>query len=177
MLLLQGDDKGYRQVCRRVQQRFGQTQAPLERYLLARILTLAPHDVAEPAQAVQQLEKAIAARPGEACFHHTLALAHYRAGQFDQVVQGLQKSLQLGWGGHVLDWLVLAMAHHRLGQEAEARRWMDKAVQWIEQAHKANPGGAASRLPVPSLTDHLEVLLLRREAEALLKGKAPGTKR
>jgi WD40 repeat protein/tetratricopeptide (TPR) repeat protein len=174
VLLLNGDDKGYRQVCRRVQQRFGQTQAPLELYLLARILTLAPHDVAKPVQVVQQLEKAVAAHPGEACFHHTLAVAHYRAGQFDLAVQGLQKSLKLDWGGHVLDWLVLAMANHRLGQEAEARQWLDKAVQWIEQAHKANPGGAAGRLPVSSLSDHLEVLLLRREAEALMRGKAPG---
>jgi hypothetical protein len=35
--------------------------------------------------------------------------------------------------------------------------------------HKANPNGATSRLPVPSWNDHLEVLLLRREAEQLLK--------
>jgi tetratricopeptide (TPR) repeat protein len=171
VLLLQGDDKGYREVCRRVLQRFGQSQDPLELYMLARILALAPNDVAEPAQAVQRLEKAVAARPGEACYRHTLAVAQYRAGQFDQAVQGLQKSLQLNWDAHVVDWLLLAIAHQRLGHKAEARQWLDKAVQWIEQANKASQGGAAWRLPVPSLTDHLEVLLLRREAEALMKGK------
>jgi hypothetical protein len=176
MLLLQGDGEGYRQVCRRVHQRFGQTQNPDELYLLARILVLAPQEVTEPAQAVALLEKAVAARPAEGCFHHTLAVAYYRAGRFVLAIEHAQKSMNSGWGGNVLNWLVLALGHQRLGQEAEARPWRDKAMQWIEQVRKANPDGAASRLPVPSLCDHLEVLLLHREAEALMKGKAPGSK-
>ena len=48
-------------------------------------------------------------------------------------------------------------------------------MQWIEQAGKANPAGATGRLPVPSWADHLEVLLLRREAEQLL-AKPPAGK-
>jgi WD40 repeat protein/serine/threonine protein kinase/tetratricopeptide (TPR) repeat protein len=177
VLLLQGDHDGYHQVCRRVLQRFGHTQNQNELYLLARILSLAPHEVSEPAQAVALLEKAVAARPNEACFRHTLAVAYYRAGRFALAIEHAQKSMkdEHAWGGHVVNWLLLALAYQRQGQDAETRRWLDKAVQWIEQAHKANPSGATSRLPVPSLADHLEVLLLRREAETLMKGKAPGT--
>jgi lipopolysaccharide biosynthesis regulator YciM len=175
--LLLGDHDGYRQVCRRVLQRFGQTQNPVEVYWLARLLALAPQEVTEPAQAVALLEKVVAAHPKEACYRHTLAVAYHRAGRFALAVEHAQRSVtdDFGWGGHVVDWLLLALSHKRLGQEAEGRQWLDKAVQWIEQADKASWGGATGRLPVPSLCDHLEVLLLRREAEALRKGKAPGT--
>jgi hypothetical protein len=77
-------------------------------------------------------------------------------------------------GGHVVNWLLLAMAQQRQGQQAEARRWLDKALQWIAQTGKVNPGGATGRLPVPSWSDHLEVLLLRREAEQLLREPSAG---
>jgi tetratricopeptide (TPR) repeat protein/roadblock/LC7 domain-containing protein len=177
VLLLQGDDRGYRQVCRRLRQRFGQTQDGQELYLLARILALAPHEATEPTQAVAILEGEGVVDPRAAWHRHTLAVAYYRAGRFAMAVEHAQKSMKddPGWGGHVVNWLLLALGHQRQGQEAEARRWLDKAVQWIERAHKESPGGAAGRLPVPSLSDHLEVLLLRREAETLMKGKAPGT--
>jgi WD40 repeat protein/serine/threonine protein kinase len=177
VLLLQGDHDGYHQVCRRVLQHFGQTQNPVELYLLARLLALAPQEVTEPAQAVALSEKAVAAYPKEACDRHTLAVAYYRAGRFALAIEQAQKSMKddPAWGGHVVNWLLLALAYQRQGQDAEAGRWLDKAVQWIEQAHREYPGGATSRLPVPSLADHLEVLLLRREAETLMKGKPPGT--
>jgi tetratricopeptide (TPR) repeat protein len=175
VLLLQGDDERYRQLCRRLR-RLGQSRNPEELYLLGRILALAPQEVAAPADAVAMLEKVAAVHPREAWYRHTLAVAYYRAGRFAPAVEHAQKSMQddPAWGGHVVNWLLLAMAQQRQGQQAEARRWLDKAVQWIEQAGKANPGGATGRLPVPSLNDHLEVLLLRREAEQLLKEPPPG---
>jgi hypothetical protein len=74
----------------------------------------------------------------------------------------------------VVNWLLLALAKQRLGQDAEAGMWLDKAALWIEQASKAHPGSALRRLPVPSLSDHLEALLLRREAEQLLKERPAG---
>jgi tetratricopeptide (TPR) repeat protein len=175
VLLLQGDKDGYSQLCRRLLQHFGRNRNPEELYLLARILALAPQDVTEPAEAVERAEKAATARPKEACFFHTLAVAHYRAGQFDRAVQRLRESQGFGWGGHVIDWLLLAMAHERQGQHEEARRWLDRAVRWwIEQTGTADLGGATGRLPVPSWTDHLEALLLRREAEQLLKEPPAG---
>jgi hypothetical protein len=172
----QGDAHGYRTDCRRLLRDFGQSHKPDDLYLLARILALAPEDVTEPARAVAMAEKAVAARPGEAGYVHTLAVAHYRAGQFDQAVQRPQASQDFEWGAHVVDWLLLAMAQQRLGQGAEARQSLERAVQWIDQANRGKPAGAAVRLPVPSLTDHLEVQFLRREAEELIQGKPPDKK-
>jgi WD40 repeat protein/tetratricopeptide (TPR) repeat protein len=176
VLLLQDDQKGYRQVCRRVRQRLGRTEGFDELYLLARILALAPQEDNEPAQALALLEKAGAIHSREAWHRHTLAVAYYRAGRLVPAVELAEKSLQddPAWDGHIVNWLLLAMARQRQGQEAEARRRLDRAVQWIEQAHKANPAGATGRLPVPPWNDHLEVLLLRREAEQLLKEPPAG---
>jgi WD40 repeat protein len=176
VLLLQGDQEGYRQLCRRLRQRFGQSHNPEELYLLGRLLALAPQQVTEPAEAVALAEKAVAVHPREAWYRHTLAVASYRAGRWAPAAEEAEKSMtdDPAWGGHVVNWLLLALAQQRQEQQAEARRWLDRAVQWLEQAGKANPGGAAGRLPVPSWADHLEVLLLRREAEQLLAKPPPG---
>ena len=61
----------------------------------------------------------------------------------------------------------LAMTHHRLGHADEARQWLDKAVQKIEQAQQegqATSGGAAL-----AWNRRLTLQLLRREAEELLE--------
>ena len=36
--------------------------------------------------------------------------------------------MELSSGGDSYDWLFLAMAHRRIGQEEKARRWYDKGV-------------------------------------------------
>jgi hypothetical protein len=50
------------------------------------------------------------------------------------------------------------MAHHRLGHKEEAKSWLAKAVRYMEQASDAR--------------ERLELQILRREAEALIDGKA-----
>jgi tetratricopeptide (TPR) repeat protein len=173
VLLLHGDHDGYRLLCRRLLQRSGQSRNPEEQYMLGRILALTPQEVTESAEAVALAEKAVAVHPKEAWYRHTLAVAYYRAGRFAAAIEHAEKSMKddPAWGGHVVNWLVLATAQQRQGQDAEARRWLDKAVRWIEQA---GSGGRTARLPVPSWNDHLEVLLLRREAEQLLTKPPPG---
>ena len=41
--------------------------------------------------------------------------------------------MELGDGGGVFDWFFLAMAHWKLGNQEEARRWYDKAVEWTDE--------------------------------------------
>ena len=43
----------------------------------------------------------------------------------------MTKAIELGDGGSAIDWLFLAMAHWQLGQQEDARRWYEKAAQWI----------------------------------------------
>src|SRR5262249_12907433 len=109
--------------------------------------------------------------PRAAWYLHTLGLAHYRAGQFDEAVRRLQESTALtpAWAADVDNWLALALAQHRLDHEEEARRWLDKAMEWSDR--QSRPADAGSAAPPPLYWhDELARQLLLREAEALLKG-------
>jgi hypothetical protein len=56
------------------------------------------------------------------------------------------------------------MAHDRLGHTDEARNWLDKAGQWINEKRESAIFGSE-----PDWTERLERQLLRREAEALIQ--------
>jgi tetratricopeptide (TPR) repeat protein/WD40 repeat protein len=173
VLLLQGDLQGYDQFCRQVLQgrnpdkKPGTPRQDLEPSWKARILTLAPNDLVPSTQVVEMAQEAVAKEPGHAWWRHNLAVAHHRAGHWDQAIEECQKSLEINWGGEVLNWLLLAMAHHQLRHADESRQWLDKAVRWIEQASDGKPAGSVFDLPVPSLSDRLEIQLLLREIDAL----------
>ena len=70
-------------------------------------------------------------------------------------------------GRAVLNWLWLALAYQKLGKPDEARRWLDKAANWLDQQ-----GG---RMPLETsfmglhLHNWLEAHVLRQEAKALLR--------
>ncbi len=72
----------------------------------------------------------------------------------------------IGGGAKALNWLVLAMAQHRLGQATEARTSLEQALQLARQASPDQPPGV--EWPDMSPADLLEIELLRREAEALI---------
>jgi serine/threonine protein kinase/Flp pilus assembly protein TadD len=130
-LLLAGDADGYRRLCARVIEKLGDTNDPETAYLVARIGTLAPDAVPDPTRLVRIAERAVRADPLPHHLH-TLGLAHYRAGRFDEAIRQLNKSVEGNWNANAANWLVLAMAHQRLGQSDEARKWFDRAVRWME---------------------------------------------
>jgi tetratricopeptide (TPR) repeat protein len=168
VLVLAEDNGAYVRLCKDVLRRFYPTDEPDRLYLVARIASLAAGGPADPERVVPMAERAAAAR-GQAWYRHSLALAHYRAGQYDKAVQQCQESIKADprWA-NVLNGFVLALAHQRLGHGDEARQWLDKSTRWMSQAAKARPKETPVDLPVPSWCDRLELQLLRREADALL---------
>ncbi|HET6573304.1 MAG TPA: protein kinase [Fimbriiglobus sp.] len=65
---------------------------------------------------------------------NTLGVAHYRAGNLDEALTALQKSLEIADGGDhdyavCADFFFLAMANWKLGRKDEARKWYDRAVE------------------------------------------------
>jgi tetratricopeptide (TPR) repeat protein len=160
--LATGDLDGYRQSCTSLLERFGQTDSPVVAYQLARLCVLAPDAVADRMLLVQLAQKA-AARDRKS--YHTLGAAHYRAGEFDAAIQRLNVAIKIQ-PGMAADWLFLAMAHHGRGDDAEAKKWLNKAIQWIEQ------GGMQKTL---SRAAQLETQLLRREAQKLIEEPDPNT--
>jgi tetratricopeptide (TPR) repeat protein len=176
-LALAGNRAGYRRVRAEVLQRFAKATNPDSLYMLSRIASLAADDTADTAQAVKLAEQAVKALPG-GWYRHTLAVAHYRAGQFERAVDKCQESMRddPAWPGHVVDWLLLSLTHQCLGHAAEARQWLNKSEQWMEQVGKGLPKDSPYLWPVPSWGDRLEIQLLRREADALLNTKEQGKK-
>src|SRR5205807_2457621 len=92
--------------------------------------------VADRVTVVRLAEQAVTADPEFNWYTHTAGAAHYRAGQFAEAVRSIRRSLDTKppWSAEVCNWLVLAMAEHRLGHAEAARQWLDKACRWLDQA-------------------------------------------
>jgi serine/threonine protein kinase/Tfp pilus assembly protein PilF len=181
-----GDSEGYRKVCRRMGERFGDSQQVEEVALLAHACVLAPGGASDAAAAIRLAERRLALTPPPSGHHawsvHVVGLAYFRAGQNQKAVEWLKKGLEEdpAWQGRVFHWLVLAMALHRLGQADEARQWFAKAEQWISEKSRNLPGKGGRLAQPPWLSewpwrDWLMVKLFRREAEEVLK-KQPGVR-
>lgn len=106
-----------------------------------------------PAQAVELARKAVELDPQSGSSWNTLGAAQYRAGDWKGAIASLNKSQQLAVeAARAYDGFFLAMAHWQLGDKDEARRWHDKAVEWMDKNAK----------------DNEELLRFRAEAAALL---------
>ena len=121
---------------------------------MAWLLTTCPdRSVWNPDRAIEYATKAVAIAPKEGMYWNTLGVAQYRAGQFNEAITTLTKSMELRSGGDAFDWFFLAMAQWQLNNKDEARTWYDKAVEWTE---KNKPGDE-------------ELLRFRAEAAELLE--------
>src|SRR5262249_48606121 len=106
-------------------------------------------------RAVELARKAAELAPKEGYIRNTLGVAQYRAGAWKAAITELEKSMELRKGGDAFDWFFLAMAHWQLGAKDQARKWYEKAVEWMEKNAK----------------DHDEPRRFRKEAEELLEIK------
>jgi WD40 repeat protein/Flp pilus assembly protein TadD len=167
-----GDLAGYRSACAAMLEQFGKTEKPEEGHWVAWAAVLAPDAVKDPHRPVKLAELAVRSDPRESWYLSTHGAALYRAGRFAEAVQRLQEA-STQWdkaatkptqSSPAYTWFFLAMAHQRLGHIEEARRWLEKAVTWMEQETQGNTVAWNRRQTLQ---------LLRREAEALLKQPAP----
>jgi serine/threonine protein kinase/formylglycine-generating enzyme required for sulfatase activity/tetratricopeptide (TPR) repeat protein len=169
-----GDKPGYRRACAGLVQRFDQAGDASQAIWVADACTLTPDAGVDLAPVVRWLERAGAQNPNACVYFHRLGAAHYRADRFAAAVEALDHARACPShaqdGGTLHDWLFLAMAHHRLGHAERARDWLDQAVRRLEQNARANSAGAD---PSPDWSNRLEMRLLRREAEGLLKKSKP----
>jgi tetratricopeptide (TPR) repeat protein len=100
----------------------------------------------DPRQAIELAKRGIALQDN-AWWWQTLGWAHYRAGAWKDCIAALEKSIALYPAGADADqWLFLAMAHGQLGHKEEARRWYDRAAQWIERNKEAIERDRPNRL-------------------------------
>jgi tetratricopeptide (TPR) repeat protein len=193
--LASGDTAGYRQACAVLLERFGQTQDPQLANGVARTCALAPKAVADLGQAVELAKSAVATRKDSYNELNTLGGILVRAGRTEEAIARLKEAIRLRRGSdQVSDELLLALAHHDLGQAKASRRWLDKATAWFDRGRAsvwagglsgAGASGPLALLPglVSEVPDPrarqlgwetwLELQVLRREAERVLKPVKP----
>jgi Flp pilus assembly protein TadD len=80
-------------------------------------------------QAVQWARRANELAPNDASLLNTLGVALYRDEQWQDAIDALQKSIELG-SDSPHNWLFLAMAHWQLDQKDQAKPWYDKSLAW-----------------------------------------------
>jgi tetratricopeptide (TPR) repeat protein len=162
-----GDRTEYRSACATMLKRFGETDNSEVAHWVAWTSVLAPDATEEWDRLVKVGETAVRSGTQRHAFTTTLGAALYRAGRFREAIQRLDEA-SAAWeqaasnpamSSPAYTWFFLAMAHKRSGHPEEARRWLDKAIRWMEQETQRK-----------DLTWNrgLTLLLLRREAEALL---------
>jgi tetratricopeptide (TPR) repeat protein len=169
-----GDSAGYQKACAGMLERFGQTKDPIIAHQIALSCLLGSRAERDQKLPVQLAELAAAGAPRDPWCLITRGMALYRAGQFEAAVSQLRRVLKT-WpenpfarpaadGAPILTWLVLAMTHQRLGHAEDARLWLNKAVQIMDQE--------LGEKKIGPLREQCHVwamcLVLRREAEGLL---------
>jgi tetratricopeptide (TPR) repeat protein len=82
--------------------------------------------------ALELAQEAVRLVPNDGDFWNTLGVAHYRAGNWKEAIEALEKANELSMGGQSSDWLFLAMAHWQLGNKQDACRWYDQAVAGLQ---------------------------------------------
>jgi eukaryotic-like serine/threonine-protein kinase len=168
------DADSYRQVCAEVLRPFDKPDKPSgPTWWVVNTCMLAPDAVSDFRLVLQLAEQQVEKYPTNWYAHTELGGIYYRAGRFEDAIRSQQAACKAhGNEGNAYNWLFLAMTHCRLGHMDEARRWLDRAVAWIEPATQGKVKD--SRTPIPLRWDdraHLQVL--RSEADALIRGK-PG---
>jgi tetratricopeptide (TPR) repeat protein len=169
--LLAGDTAGYRQACADLVERSHRKDSTLRASVAARVCTLGPGAVADLKAVEQAAQPDLAPKKTLPWALTEQAALHYRSGRYEEAAKLLRDAVLKNpkWEGNVLNWLWLAMAQHRLGQADDARRSLDKAERWFAEHGREMPAGAAGPEAL-TLHDWLEAHVLRREADALVKG-------
>jgi len=171
LLVLNGDIAGYQKARQR-----RLAEQPSDSDNVVRGLAAVPlENAADGARLVEWAEQGVKANPDRPWYIHALSLAQYRAGQFEAAIENGKKSNAMNWrnakktpkeGPKAQNWLVLATAHFRLGQTAEANDCLATARKIVEDNRPKEPDDAVDMY----WADWEEINVLLREAQALING-------
>jgi serine/threonine protein kinase/formylglycine-generating enzyme required for sulfatase activity/Flp pilus assembly protein TadD len=174
--LASGHTDDYRQACAVMVQRF---QKELDReaagaWPVYRSCTLGPAALADLQPLVESIEKWGQDRNARnAAYLSMLGRILYRAGREEEARKCLEEATTTRGEADGTACFFLALMHHRLGHSDEARRWLDKGVQWTESPAVNRPDVVPGTLQ-PFWILRKEAQILRREAEAQIRPPPAG---
>jgi WD40 repeat protein/Flp pilus assembly protein TadD len=166
--LLAGDLPGYRAACAGMLEHFKPIDDSTAAVRVAYACSFAPRAVTDFPALVQ-----VSARSNRwvASNERVVGAVLFRAGRLEEALQRFEQGHR-AFEPRAWDWLLLAMIHSGLGHSSEARRLLQQAEQWIAEADKAPSGTQKEGPSWSSVTERPTIVLLRREAEALLSAEA-----
>jgi WD40 repeat protein/tetratricopeptide (TPR) repeat protein len=166
--LAQEDQNRYRRICTDMLRRFSRRPDSLTANRIASTCTLSPR---VPVRLTQEIAAHFGARE---LVDTTLGATLGRAGRLNDAVSRLNQSIAMEPGGDpARTALWLALCHHRLGHAHEAQAWLEKGERWMEHlSRKGTPRGPHPNTPL-TWQDRLELQLLHREAQALIRPASP----
>jgi tetratricopeptide (TPR) repeat protein len=162
LLLVNGDTAGYRRVAADMLERWGNASDHDTCLNVAVICCQGPAGTIQPARILDL------ARKGQVEREHwrkvLLGIAHYRAGQFEDVIRTLK---ELG-DGDGRSRAVLAMAHHQLKKNDEAQKWLKKAKESYDFCVRAAITGTTFKPVMTGGMYFADFLIYYREAKTLI---------
>ena len=177
-LLMAGDREGYRRACTAMRETIRMsTQGHSGELALASML--APDSGIDPADAIALVTLSVERYPQIPWVHQALGLAQYRAGRDKQAVLTLVNLTHLhpDWNHLSSVWPILALAYHRIGNAAEATKWLEKTreIRILETPRFGREPIALAK-PWSEVASWIDFELLAREAEATLGEARPAAR-
>jgi eukaryotic-like serine/threonine-protein kinase len=159
-LLWSGDRSGWRRSTAALLDHFGGTVDAETAYHVARACVLGPEGSANIDMPIRLAEAAVrgATETTKDLCLTTLGAALYRAGRFDDAILRLEEGIRASGGiGQRDQWVLLAMAHHRLGHRDQATRWLNRRGDLERSASAAQ---FWTEMPTHLLSNEAEALIL-----------------
>jgi tetratricopeptide (TPR) repeat protein len=162
--LKMGNPAEFRNACLILLEKFAATENPTDAYFSAWTCALAPKAVDDYSLAIELAERALKADPKPHQHQQCLGAVLYRDGKFDDAIEHLNKAVESDKNERssaAYGLYFLAMTHHRLGNAAKAREFLDRANQHTNR--KLNDAHSSASWNLRFTLD-----LLRKEASQSL---------
>jgi tetratricopeptide (TPR) repeat protein len=163
--LLAGDLPGYRAACAEMLERFKPIDDSTAAIRVAYACSLAAEAVSDLPGLIEVSERSIRF---VASNERAVGAVLFRAGRLDEALKRFERAPQ-AVRPRARDLVFLAMIHGDLDRPSEARRLLQQADQWIAEADKVASETEEERPRWNNLTERPTTLLIRREAEALVR--------
>jgi tetratricopeptide (TPR) repeat protein len=103
------------------------------------LATAAKVEMRDLVRALPLAQRSTELRPQSDAAWNTLGVTRFYAGDMAGAVDALRHSVRLQGAGNVTDWIFLALASKRMGNEGEAQDWYDRVVDWMGTHANADP--------------------------------------
>ncbi len=171
LLVKSGDVDAYRRHCARAIDHFQETGTPVIAERMAKLCTLHASSGVDYDVVTKMIDFALDSGMdlwATSFMRLTKAQCEYRRGRYVSSIEWLHRVLEHEQGGEwweVQAYVVLAMAHHQLGEAQEARSALEKAIAYVDARRPTLRGGDVLGEP---WEDWLTVDILLSEAKSLL---------